>query len=72
MKVRPKLKEANEEVNGTRREVSPWESDYELLVCEGLFSEYLEMGKLFFVEIWKAAERTVKCVRYNSSFTRPQ
>lgn len=28
-----------------RDEVSPWEADYQLLVCEGLFSEYLEMGE---------------------------
>lgn len=26
-------------------EICPWEADYELLVCEGLFSEYLEMGE---------------------------
>lgn len=25
--------------------VSPWEENYELLLCEGLFSEYLEMGQ---------------------------
>lgn len=30
---------------GEEDEVSPWEADYQLLVCEGLFSEYLEMGK---------------------------
>lgn len=24
---------------------APWETDYELLVCEGLFDEYLEMGE---------------------------
>ncbi|XP_043347538.1 anoctamin-7 isoform X2 [Dermochelys coriacea] len=24
---------------------APWESNYELLVCEGLFDEYLEMGR---------------------------
>lgn len=28
-----------------KEEVSPWEADYQLLVCEGLFDEYLEMGK---------------------------
>lgn len=26
-------------------EVTPWEENYELLLCEGLFSEYLEMGQ---------------------------
>lgn len=26
--------------------VAPWETDYGLLVCEGLFDEYLEMGEL--------------------------
>lgn len=24
---------------------APWEADYELLPCEGLFEEYLEMGR---------------------------
>lgn len=24
---------------------APWEADYELLPCEGLFDEYLEMGR---------------------------
>lgn len=28
---------------GTRP--APWEADYELLPCEGLFHEYLEMGE---------------------------
>ncbi len=38
--------EAQREVKGEKeKEVSPWEADYQLLVCEGLFSEYLEMGK---------------------------
>lgn len=45
--MRPQLKEkldkAGEEVE-TGKGVSPWEADYQLLVCEGLFSEYLEMG----------------------------
>lgn len=27
------------------KKLSPWEADYQLLVCEGLFSEYLEMGE---------------------------
>lgn len=26
--------------------LAPWETDYSLLVCEGLFDEYLEMGEL--------------------------
>uniref|UniRef100_A0A672LQ57 Anoctamin n=1 Tax=Sinocyclocheilus grahami TaxID=75366 RepID=A0A672LQ57_SINGR len=26
-------------------ELSPWEANYQLLVCEGLFDEYLEMGE---------------------------
>ncbi|XP_071352161.1 anoctamin-7 isoform X2 [Trachinotus anak] len=37
-------------------EVSPWEADYQLLVCEGLFSEYLEMVIQFgFITIFVAA-----------------
>ncbi|XP_029373757.1 anoctamin-7 isoform X2 [Echeneis naucrates] len=36
--------------------VSPWEADYQLLVCEGLFSEYLEMVIQFgFITIFVAA-----------------
>ncbi|KAL7831981.1 hypothetical protein AOLI_G00295290 [Acnodon oligacanthus] len=36
--------------------VSPWETDYELLVCEGLFDEYLEMVLQFgFITIFVAA-----------------
>lgn len=32
--------------NGRRQgELTPWEENYELLLCEGLFSEYLEMGQ---------------------------
>lgn len=27
--------------------MTPWEENYELLLCEGLFSEYLEMGRFF-------------------------
>lgn len=26
-------------------QINPWENDYQLLVCEGLFDEYLEMGE---------------------------
>lgn len=38
--------EAQREVKGEKEEeVSPWEEDYQLLICEGLFSEYLEMGE---------------------------
>ncbi|RVE65346.1 hypothetical protein OJAV_G00134760 [Oryzias javanicus] len=38
------------------KEVPPWEADYQLLVCEGLFSEYLEMVLQFgFVTIFVAA-----------------
>nr|XP_020442137.1 anoctamin-7 [Monopterus albus] len=36
--------------------VSPWEADYQLLECEGLFSEYLEMVIQFgFITIFVAA-----------------
>uniref|UniRef100_A0A3Q1H1K8 Anoctamin n=1 Tax=Anabas testudineus TaxID=64144 RepID=A0A3Q1H1K8_ANATE len=48
-KMSPRLKEQEEEV-------SPWEADYQLLVCEGLFSEYLEMVIQFgFITIFVAA-----------------
>uniref|UniRef100_A0A7N6F7S0 Anoctamin n=1 Tax=Anabas testudineus TaxID=64144 RepID=A0A7N6F7S0_ANATE len=41
---------------GMIQEVSPWEADYQLLVCEGLFSEYLEMVIQFgFITIFVAA-----------------
>lgn len=47
-----KGEEAQREVKGkTEEEVSPWEADYELLVCEGLFSEYLEMGESCWINI---------------------
>lgn len=57
--MRPQLKEkvekAREEAE-TGKEVSPWEADYQLLVCEGLFSEYLEMVLQFgFITIFVAA-----------------
>uniref|UniRef100_A0A096LR28 Anoctamin n=1 Tax=Poecilia formosa TaxID=48698 RepID=A0A096LR28_POEFO len=40
----------------TMMDVSPWEADYELLVCEGLFGEYLEMVLQFgFITIFVAA-----------------
>ncbi|XP_044208987.1 anoctamin-7 [Thunnus albacares] len=48
-------KEVKEEVKDTE-EIFPWEADYQLLVCEGLFSEYLEMVLQFgFITIFVAA-----------------
>lgn len=47
-KMSPSLKEKKEEAQKEEQEeeeASPWEADYQLLVCEGLFSEYLEMGE---------------------------
>lgn len=49
-KISPRMKEVKKEKGEEaqkeeKEEVSPWEADYQLLVCEGLFSEYLEMGK---------------------------
>ncbi|XP_029025968.1 anoctamin-7 [Betta splendens] len=53
-KMSPRLKE--ELVEEQRVEVCPWEADYQLLVCEGLFSEYLEMVIQFgFITIFVAA-----------------
>ncbi|XP_068561091.1 anoctamin-7 isoform X2 [Cebidichthys violaceus] len=47
---RKEVKQEEEEV------VSPWETDYQLLVCEGLFSEYLEMVIQFgFITVFVAA-----------------
>ncbi|XP_028818610.1 anoctamin-7 [Denticeps clupeoides] len=38
------------------QETTPWETDYELLLCEGLFDEYLEMVLQFgFITIFVAA-----------------
>ncbi|XP_051814353.1 anoctamin-7 [Acanthochromis polyacanthus] len=60
-KLRPQLKEKKKEVDGEEaqeeeEEVCPWEDDYQLLVCEGLFSEYLEMVLQFgFITIFVAA-----------------
>ncbi|KAF3693421.1 Anoctamin-7 New gene expressed in prostate -like protein Transmembrane protein 16G [Channa argus] len=62
-KMSPRLKEVKEEdVEKSQKEdqqeedVSPWEADYQLLVCEGLFSEYLEMVIQFgFITIFVAA-----------------
>ncbi|XP_067221688.1 anoctamin-7 [Chanodichthys erythropterus] len=40
----------------TMPEISPWETNYQLLVCEGLFDEYLEMVLQFgFITIFVAA-----------------
>ncbi|XP_051933320.1 anoctamin-7 [Hippocampus zosterae] len=45
-----------EEQEDTERGVCPWEVDYQLLLCEGLFSEYLEMVIQFgFITIFVAA-----------------
>ncbi|XP_033933005.2 anoctamin-7-like [Pseudochaenichthys georgianus] len=57
---RPRLKEQkgekDEEKGEKEEEVCPWEADYQLLVCEGLFSEYLEMVIQFgFITIFVAA-----------------
>uniref|UniRef100_A0A672H7S3 Anoctamin n=1 Tax=Salarias fasciatus TaxID=181472 RepID=A0A672H7S3_SALFA len=53
-KEEKKLKEAQEEEE--KEEASPWEQDYQLLVCEGLFDEYLEMVLQFgFITIFVAA-----------------
>lgn len=52
-RLSPHLKEMKEE-NGEKaqreeqvedEEIFPWETDYQLLVCGGLFDEYLEMGE---------------------------
>ncbi|KAM7398722.1 hypothetical protein PAMP_018039 [Pampus punctatissimus] len=44
------------ETKKAEEEVFPWEVDYQLLVCEGLFSEYLEMVIQFgFITIFVAA-----------------
>uniref|UniRef100_A0A8C6KGJ9 Anoctamin n=1 Tax=Nothobranchius furzeri TaxID=105023 RepID=A0A8C6KGJ9_NOTFU len=54
----PHLKEQKESREEAPRleEVSPWEEDYQLLVCEGLLSEYLEMVIQFgFITIFVAA-----------------
>uniref|UniRef100_A0A8C4ZM08 Anoctamin n=1 Tax=Gadus morhua TaxID=8049 RepID=A0A8C4ZM08_GADMO len=57
----PKLKgwwqaRKGEEGGGQKEPPLPWETDYQLLVCEGLFSEYLEMVLQFgFITIFVAA-----------------
>ncbi|KAM8903926.1 anoctamin-7 isoform 2-T3 [Spinachia spinachia] len=54
---RPKEKGGDEEKTKVQEEeFFPWETDYQLLVCEGLFSEYLEMVIQFgFITIFVAA-----------------
>ncbi|XP_076002640.1 anoctamin-7 [Genypterus blacodes] len=61
-KSSPRVKETKgeegEEAPKTVKEekLCPWESDYQLLMCEGLFSEYLEMVIQFgFITIFVAA-----------------
>ncbi|XP_078103368.1 anoctamin-7 isoform X2 [Sander vitreus] len=57
-KMRPQVKEDEEREEEREEEVkvSPWEEDYQLLLCEGLFSEYLEMVIQFgFITIFVAA-----------------
>uniref|UniRef100_A0A4W6EYE4 Anoctamin n=1 Tax=Lates calcarifer TaxID=8187 RepID=A0A4W6EYE4_LATCA len=63
-RLSPHLKEVKEE-NGEKaqreeqvedEEIFPWETDYQLLVCGGLFDEYLEMVIQFgFITIFVAA-----------------
>lgn len=38
----------------------PWEADYELLPCEGLFEEYLEMGEGVPRDGWGSTQRRVR------------
>ncbi|KAM9852900.1 anoctamin-7 [Aulostomus maculatus] len=53
MNVKLKVEAAAEEEEDS---VPPWEVDYQLLLCEGLFSEYLEMVLQFgFITIFVAA-----------------
>ncbi|XP_039986924.1 anoctamin-7 [Xiphias gladius] len=57
-RMSPRLREVKEKEGeeDQREEVSPWEADYQLLVCEGLFSEYLEMVIQFgFITIFVTA-----------------
>uniref|UniRef100_A0A8C0HAM2 Anoctamin n=1 Tax=Chelonoidis abingdonii TaxID=106734 RepID=A0A8C0HAM2_CHEAB len=54
-KLRSKKQKSKEAQLGLAQQV-PWESNYELLVCEGLFDEYLEMVLQFgFITIFVAA-----------------
>ncbi|TRY58069.1 hypothetical protein DNTS_022712, partial [Danionella cerebrum] len=53
---RRKLKSAPSKEVIDDPELNPWETDYQLLVCEGLFDEYLEMVLQFgFITIFVAA-----------------
>ncbi|XP_068441342.1 anoctamin-7 [Clinocottus analis] len=55
-KLSHRLKEVKEERGEEEVTVSPWETDYRLLVSEGLFNEYLEMVIQFgFITIFVAA-----------------
>ncbi|XP_061828427.1 anoctamin-7 [Nerophis lumbriciformis] len=51
-----RVKEIQEEEGEEEEDMYPWEANYQLLVCEGLFSEYLEMVIQFgFITIFVAA-----------------
>ncbi|XP_077396596.1 anoctamin-7 isoform X2 [Festucalex cinctus] len=51
-----KAKDVLEEQEEAEQAVCPWEADYQLLLCDGLFSEYLEMVIQFgFITIFVAA-----------------
>ncbi|XP_057695968.1 anoctamin-7 [Corythoichthys intestinalis] len=51
-----KPKEVEDQDSDRQQLLCPWEVDYQLLVCEGLFSEYLEMVIQFgFITIFVAA-----------------
>uniref|UniRef100_A0A8C8J1P2 Anoctamin n=1 Tax=Oncorhynchus tshawytscha TaxID=74940 RepID=A0A8C8J1P2_ONCTS len=57
-KIHPKVRAEDEKVKEgvSTQDAAPWETDYELLLCEGLFDEYLEMVLQFgFITIFVAA-----------------